>query len=89
MAKVSKTARRRINRANGAKGGPKTPKGIANSCKNATKDALTAHQPLPHEDPEQVRVGVLRCFDAYPPHTELQLALVDRIVSALGQAAAA
>src|SRR5690242_17261960 len=82
MATLTKAERRRINRANGRKGGPKTEEGRRRSSRNALKHGLCAGPaPLPNEDPNLVDHEYRRWEGCYAPRTDHEAELVRRIAS--------
>jgi hypothetical protein len=83
MAKLTFEERSRINRLNGAKGGPKTAQGKAKSRGNALKHGLRVQKlALPNEDPQDaVKLG-FQFARHYQPQTVHQHELVDRVTFA-------
>jgi hypothetical protein len=80
MAKLTPEERARINRLNGAKGGPKTAQGKAKSRGNALKHGLRAQKlALPNEDPHKAVTLGTRFARHYQPRTAHQHELVDRV----------
>src|SRR5262249_18823035 len=70
-APMTTAQRRRINRENGRKGGPKTDEGKRRSSRNALKHGLcgVAAGPLPNEDPRLIAHEYARWADCYGPRT--------------------
>src|SRR5262245_3113014 len=80
MAQLTKAERRRINRANGAKGGPKTDEGKRRSRQNALKEGLCAKVlSLANEDAYTRHPELERWIDHCRPRNDHEAELVRRI----------